>query len=211
MKEILLQIFAHYGYERIISKDGIIVLQHRQLSDYWIIKDYSDNLMDNQRNIRKLILSERIFDEKIDKNLSMLVLMEKTEISEEIHQLEIAIEDNQEYFKKYVIVYTPQDLNEFRNIIDLPQFSEFLMNSENFNCLKRESSETDKIGPFHLAYTLAHKLPFVMTNIKHKSSEGLVNHFSPKTPEQNYLYNWALNANLNSIEKEITKLARNMK
>lgn len=208
MKEILLQIFDHYGYEKITSHEERLVLQHRCHSDYWIIADYSENLMDDQPNIRDFILTQRPHDERIDKNLSMLVLMEKTEISEASNQLVISIEDNQDYFKKYVILYTPHDLNELREIIDFTKFAEFLMDSENFNSLKTESSSIEKIGTLHLAYTIAHKLPFVMTNVEHKSSEGLINHFSPKSKEQQKLYDWALKTKVDSIEKEIIKEAR---
>jgi hypothetical protein len=107
------------------------------------------------------------YDERMDKNLSMLVCMNSDEIkAKELSEVIFEIEEDPYFFKKYVLSYTNSQGEQLRELFsDEKCISNILLNkivndSEKFSEFKnaQDNSET---GLFEICSKIMIKLPFI--------------------------------------------------
>ena len=210
MKDILKRLFIDNGYNCHYSDEKIYVLKHRDYDDFWIIRNYSKNLQYEQYDNLSFV-TEQVFHEHktVEKNISMIITMKVSSITNKTNQTIIELEDDPFCFKKYVIHYADIDLQELEPMIDpvtiAPNtITDIIMDRMSFSDLKNEIVDfKQRVGKFHLLYMLAHKLPFLLMNVTRQSAESLTNHFTPSTQLQKDTYDWAINVKLDNIKTEL--------
>lgn len=151
------------------------VLKHKDNSihDFWIISyDFDINKQDNLfKSIHRTGIAEA---PTFNKNLSLLFVkkMDNIDIST-IDESIIDIENDPYYFKKYVLAYTQESSQQLFKLLSEDfsgiSLSDIMMMSESFKKLQEEKS----FGPYHLLYSLAHKIPFLTMNIKPKNYDDV--------------------------------------
>lgn len=147
------------------------VVKHNDnnIHDYWVISyDFDINKQDNIfKNIHKARIAD---DPSFNKNLSLLLVkkmdnIDLTTVDESI----IEIENDSYYFKKYVLAYTQDSSQQLFNLLSKDyrgiSLSAIMMMPKSFSKLKEENV----FGPYHLLYSLAHKVPFLAMDIKPKN------------------------------------------
>lgn len=81
----------------------------------------------------------------------------------------IEIENDPYYFKKYVLAYTQDSSQQLFNLLSKDysgiSLSDIMMMPKSFSKLQEENV----FGPYHLLYSLAHKVPFLAMDIKPKN------------------------------------------
>lgn len=81
----------------------------------------------------------------------------------------IEIENDPYYFKKYVLAYTQDSSEQLFNLLSTDysgiSLSDIMMMPKSFSKLQKENV----FGPYHLLYSLAHKVSFLTMDIKPKN------------------------------------------
>ena len=188
MNKFIIGLFKQFNYEEVGGADDISFIKHKDYADFWIIVNAVDAFkLEDQETIAEKAKTT-IFDQhkEAEKNTSLLVLLEVEQISESILDAIIEIENDPFYFKKYVLAYTPKSSKETIGKFSPENFSPILMQPESFKALKDEVEVSD---PYHLLYSIAHKLPFLMTDVKIQDTTLLSNQY---TPSEDLLdaFNW---------------------
>lgn len=200
MIELIRNLFAFYGYEE--SAEQSLFLKHKDYPDYWIILPTDKLDIIDQKNLFERIC--KVYpDKEVDKNTSLLILLQIDSFDQSMQDIIIEWENNRYFFKKYILSYTPQDLDELLEELENKNVSEIeslLMRPQTFKALKDETTDNKAIGKYHLLYALSHKLPFLMTNVVlNENSDQLVNHFIPQGKMLS-IYEWV--CNLENHEEE---------
>lgn len=94
-------------------------------------------------------------------------------------------ENNIYFYKKYVIQYTDDEWDSAHSMITqgYSGLGDLLMKTEVFEQVKQQNN-----SPYHLLYTIAHKLPFVMMHVERK--EYNPNPVININEELQSLFNW---------------------
>ncbi|MDE6408954.1 MAG: hypothetical protein K2K81_01730 [Muribaculaceae bacterium] len=206
MKEILKVLFEINEYNLYNGNENIPVFKHAIHDDFWIVSDYRENLLETQSEVLSYVteLNEFNSNKSVEKNISMIILMKVEALTDTLKQIIIDLEDDPFCFKKYVISYTDKDLQDALPLFDPKNIMRTLMDRYTFSLLKCEEEDSNqRVGAYHLLYSLAHKLPFLMMNVTPQKADGLVNHFIPKSESQKQIYEWAINVNPKKIENEL--------
>ena len=130
-------------------------------------------------------------------------MLKVRQISEDILDTIIEIENDPFYFKKYVLAYTTESSKETIEKFSPENFSPMLMQPKSFKALK---DEADSSGPYHLLYSIAHKLPFLMTDVQVHDTTLLSNQYTPSEELQD-TFIWMQSINLDA--EDFTKEVRN--
>lgn len=172
--DFLCNCFRAYGYELCWQSQEweYMVLKHREYNDFWILSSEFD--VNKQQPL--------VFDEYKEivcskypsalKNTSFLFVKKQDiiELNKQDKSI-IEIENNPYYFKKYVLAYTDLAFREFVNLFGTNDgelsLSRALMEKDNFEKLKAEKT----YGAYHMLYSIAHKLPFVVVDVMQKNFE----------------------------------------
>ena len=187
MNKFIIELFKQFDYEVIHKNDHISFIKHKDYADFWIMKDSVNEFnFEEQETIADKAKTTFAQHKEAEKNTSLLVLLEVKQISEGILDTIIEIENDPFYFKKYVLAYTPKSSKETIGKFSPENFSPILMQPESFKALKDEVEVSD---PYHLLYSIAHKLPFLMTDVKIQDTTLLSNQY---TPSEDLLdaFNW---------------------
>lgn len=201
MNEFIIKLFKQFDYEVIHKDDHISFIKHKDYADFWIIKDsVTEFRLEEQEIIADKAKATFGQHKEAEKNTSLLVLLEVEQISEDISDTIIEIENDPFYFKKYALAYTKRS-KETIETFSPESFSSILMLPEKFQALK---DETESSGPYHLLYSIAHKLPFIMTDVKKNDSTLLSNQYTPSEELQD-AFNWMQSIDLDAddFEKEV--------
>lgn len=187
MIKFIVKLFNQFNYKLIDGADDISFSKHINYNDFWIIVNAVDafNLEDQESIAEK---AQTIFSQykEAEKNTSLLVLLQVKQINEGILDAIVKIENDPFYFKKYVLAYTTKSSKEIIEKYSIENFSSILMQPQNFQDLK---NETEVIGPYHLLYSIAHKLPFLMTDVQVQDTVLLSNQYIPGEKMQD-AFNW---------------------
>ena len=178
MNKFIIELFKQFNYEEVGGADDISFIKHKDYADFWIIVNAVDAFkLEDQETIAEKAKTT-IFEQhkEAEKNTSLLVLLEVNQISEDILNTIIEIENDPFYFKKYVLAYTPKSSKETIGKFSPENFSPMLMQPQNFKALKDEVEVSD---PYHLLYSIAHKLPFLMTDVQVQDTSLLSNQYIP--------------------------------
>lgn len=179
--DFLKECFIAYGYNLCYDCSNLkfIVMKHDEYNDFWILTE-DFNINKRQKDIS--LEFERSVCSKIPvarKNVSLLYVkrQDAVNILKEDRDI-IEMENNPYHFKKYVLVYTDSSFNDLKvmygNIYKGMSFSKIVIQKNCFNELKRE----DSFGAFHLLYSIAHKLPFVVMDVSPKNFVAGIPSFS---------------------------------
>lgn len=188
MNKFITKLFDQFNYKLIDEADDISFIKHKDYADFWIIVNAVNAFkLEDQETIAGKAKAT-IFDQhkEAEKNTSLLVLLEVEQISEGILDTIIEIENDPFYFKKYVLAYTTKSSKETIEKFSPENFSSILMQPQNFQALKDEAEVSD---PYHLLYSIAHKLPFLMTDVKMQDASLLSNQYTPREDLQD-AFNW---------------------
>lgn len=201
MNKFIIELFKQFDYEVIHKNDHISFIKHKDYADFWIMKDSVNEFnFEEQETIADKAKTTFAQHKEAEKNTSLLVLLEVKQISEGILDTIIEIENDPFYFKKYVLAYTEYSKKTIEGFSH-ENFTSVLMQSESFKALKDES---DCSGPFHLLYSIAHKLPFIMTDVKMQDVTLLSNQYTPSEELQD-TFKWMQSIDLDTedLEKEV--------
>lgn len=186
MNKFIIGLFNEFHYMVLNEVENLSFVKNCDYSDFWIIVSVvgTFNLEDQETIAEK---AKTIFAQykEAEKNTSLLVLLQVDQISEGILDAIVQIENDPFYFKKYVLAYT-ESSKETIEQFSIENFSSILMQSKNFQALKDESEVSD---PYHLLYSIAHKLPFLMTDVQVQDTSLLSNQYIPSEEMQD-AFNW---------------------
>ena len=156
--DFLTSLFRDAGYDyQLIGEQP--VLKHCLYSDYWMIAE--SGCLGNQEEIYARLTQARVEAPDIAKNFSVLFLNRLDGESPLTMETCIKAENDEFYFKKYVLSFYNADLDGLFKMIEEykgQSFASILMHPEIFERLKAENGR----GPVTTAYGIAHKLPFLM-------------------------------------------------
>lgn len=203
LNDSILEEFTKAQYE-LVKSERHLILKHREYGDFWVIHECESFDIDIQNEIYDSCKSSLSSYNDADKNTSLLVLLQVKTVDENLKKHIIEIENDPFYFKKYVLVYTLKDWEELKPLLAGKELSDYLMQPSVFESLKKEDS-SNAIGKYHLLYSIAHKLPFVMINVEAKDSGDLTNSFVQQNEQDKELYRWLSDIDnpkdIESIEK----------
>ena len=200
MNKFIIGLFKQVNYEEVGGADDISFIKHKNYADFWIIVNAVDAFkLEDQETIAEKAKTT-IFNQhkEAEKNTSLLVLLEVEQISEGILDTIIEIENDPFYFKKYVLAYTTKSSKETIEKISPENFSSMLMQPKSFKALKDEAEVSD---PYHLLYSIAHKLPFLMTDVQVQDTSLFSNQYIP-SEEMLDAFNWMQSIDLDAEDFE---------
>ena len=187
MNKFITKLFDQFNYKLIDEAGDISFFKHINYKDFWIIVNAVDAFkLEDQETIAGKAKTT-IFDQykEAEKNTSLLVLLQVEQISEGILDAIVEIENDPFYFKKYILAYTKSSKEAIEQY-SIENFSSILMQPQNFQALKDEAEVSD---PYHLLYSIAHKLPFLMTDMQVQDISLLSNQYIP-SEEMLDAFNW---------------------
>lgn len=196
-----------YGKEDSDSPSRYSYFSHSEFKDFWIVKSCrsqvsAKDLVEAREKAKSILGNYKEFE----KNASLLILLCVDEVSDQLIDKVIKLEEDPFDFKKYVVVYTESDKEELLKIApDGELLSTLLMNIQTFEELKKEECQT-RIGPYHLLYSLAHKLPFLMMEVTPVGSQALRDYFIP-SDKNKPLYEWFKAVDENTLDAAIRREA----
>ena len=166
------------------TKDGII-WKYETGVDYWLILE---GLLNDDSQFALFDSLKSFFDEYPDaeKNMSVLCVVKGSETDEETI---IKIENDVNFFKKYVLKYTDDEFAEIRNLVLEKTISELVMDESIFRSFKD--------GHNSLLYNIAHKLPFIIMNVQSKDINE-VDSFASLSDDMCNLLNWVKEIDVSS-------------
>ena len=173
--DFLFTCFKTYGYEiHWRCQDlNFIVLKHSVYNDFWILTSEFD-INERQKQL-SAVYNDNVCSEYPSalKNTSLLYVKKQNTVDlDKEDKCIIEVEKNPYHFKKYVLAYTDAAFNNFIKLFDIRKnefsISKELMKKDNFEKLKEENS----FGPYHLLYSIAHKLPFAVIDVMLKKFDS---------------------------------------
>lgn len=186
MNKFITELFKQFNYEVIDEAGDISFFKHINYKDFWIIVNAVNAFkLEDQETIAgkaKTIFAQY---KEAEKNTSLLVLLQVEQTSEGILDDIVEIENDPFYFKKYVLAYTKSSKEAIEQY-SIKNFSSILMQPRNFQALKNEAEVSD---PYHLLYSIAHKLPFLMTDVQMQDTSLSSNQYIPRG-EMLDAFNW---------------------
>lgn len=152
---------------------NFIVLKHSVYNDFWILtSEFDINELQKQLSA---VYEDNVCSEYPSalKNTSLLYVKNQNTVNlDKEDNCIIEIENNPYHFKKYVLAYTDAAFNNFIKLFEIREnefsISKELMKKDNFEKLKEENS----FGPYHLLYSIAHKLPFAVIDVVQKKFDS---------------------------------------
>jgi len=148
-------------------------LYHRSADDqkkeFWVIplQDFVDILAEQAQLYRKCKALN--VQQELDKNISLLmpVRVEDEAYCKALKSEILRIEEDSYFFKKHVVVYSDQELADFReNQADI-QTNEYLIKVvAQQSCFEVYKANPKKLQWQSLVYRLASKIPFIQLKIK---------------------------------------------
>lgn len=205
MINILKRTFEDFEYEQLGNNgsNDLFLYKHKNKKDFWaILKVQNKITYDEVLKVKNTCQKYFGSDKSSQKNTSLLILLSINNITVESLNEVIGWEEDPYDFKKYVIIYTPSDELDLREL-NISNIQSYLMNPEVFKKLKEEDP-VNSVGCYHLLYSIAHKLPFVMMNVKPQEANNLLDCYKPSHKTET-IYKWSQTADLSNLEEEIKK------
>ena len=175
MKELLENIFLANGFSRPILKENAFFFEANDLkrSEYYLVdfiegdkvKGYLES--DAMENIFALFNDQKRERQDVEKNTSLIICVKVTNIQNEIGIIRndiLKIEEDDYWFKKYVIVYSDNSLPlPTPEINYIQHFSDLLINSDAFREYKTNIYQNES---YYLTIEMFLKIPFINVPIK---------------------------------------------
>ncbi|ALC84842.1 hypothetical protein AM499_02695 [Bacillus sp. FJAT-22090] len=191
MKEVIKKIFNDYNFEErelpLLSENFLFAVNLSEdcLNFYLVL--FIDNI---DKDFLEIQVSEYYsaikgletgYDERMDKNLSMLVCLRNDDVTlkEELVKKVFEIEEDPYYFKKYVLTYKEEQYQELLKYFQENNIKEsrtilnnIVNNIELFSLYKKEPNDYSN-SLFNLCSKLLIKLPFIVFERDEKQMENL--------------------------------------
>lgn len=152
---------------------NFIVLKHSVYNDFWILTSEFD-INERQKQL-SAVYNDNVCSEYPSalKNTSLLYVKKQNTVDlDKEDKCIIEVENNPYHFKKNVLAFTDAAFNNFIKLFEIRKnefsISKELMKKDNFEKLKEENS----FGPYHLLYSIAHKLPFAVIDVMLKKFDS---------------------------------------
>jgi|GEM_PF-4174324 len=182
MDKIILKVFELFDYKPIKSEVKIPfsseLYQSQKIEDYWLVYHGSpDVLLDEGVQSNLLKSSKRICaDDALDKNINLLCLWKCDNFTEENIKLAHLVEEDLYFFKKYILYYTHDEMEDLYSEIQTHGinsiFREFPLKPEIFEQYKIFSGYLNE-GWQALLYRMCIKLTFI--TLSQAENEQLAN------------------------------------
>jgi hypothetical protein len=164
MLDMLNQLFNGYGFNGNELQNGrLYVFNDENIETYWFLvaKDIK-SILDNQDSYFNEC-KEAINKKSFDRNCNMLAVVKIADDFDESLKNEILkIEENPYHFRKYVIYYKENELEELNKLMDGKDIFSFIKNgignSSMFEEFKHDQREFSGLGLF---YRILIKMPFI--------------------------------------------------
>lgn len=171
MIDLIMKEFATAEYDCI----GENIFASKNRKDFWMVRQkegmFSTDEIESiaEEETIKNLYGEYMYFEKC----TSVLLLEMVTSYNAVHVIET--ENDPYFFKKYVIQYRREDAENLRKRMDNDEYKdkrlgEILTTDSLFDELKNDGS-----GDLKLLYSIAHKLPFVMIDVKKKVYEQDLN------------------------------------
>ncbi|RYG28473.1 MAG: hypothetical protein EOO01_39695 [Chitinophagaceae bacterium] len=117
MRSLITELFEAYGFQGSQAEgfDFFMRPEDSQKREFWIVVENQDEILSRQSQIAKACRSLTGHVE-LEKNSSMLILQKVDGRSDQsaLKKSSLLTEENQYFFKKYVLLYSDSELAEFR-------------------------------------------------------------------------------------------------
>ena len=166
IKNFILDLFKEAKYKR-IEFEKIDIYKHSEHPDYWIITDRFS--VTKQQELFETLSKIHMQYNGMDKNTTLLLLNDLDSSSALNASQCIQVENDPFFFKKNVLSYKPETVTELLNIFKsqkISDFSKYLFMEATYNDLVKNTE-----GVAALAYSIAHKLPFIIMNVETQKYE----------------------------------------
>lgn len=175
MRSLITELFEAYGFHGAQAKgfDFFARTEDSQKREFWIVTEDPDDILSRQSQIAKECRRLTPHAE-LEKNSSMLVLQKVDEGSDlsVLKKMSLLIEENQYFFKKYVLLYSASELADFREQQGEDAARKFIYNTvlrqATFSAYKQDPN---KFCWQSFVYKLCNKLPFL--EVKVVANKGL--------------------------------------
>jgi len=185
--------------------DEKIDFYYKENQDFFIVEDFSKdelnnffkdkktnslvNLLDNLKNDD----SKNIFKD-IEKNTSLIILLKVQKLKEEFEELKnqiMKIEEDEYFFRKYIIVYDAKSEKIIKEIENIEKINDELNNIK----LEEFRKCNFKNSKWYLIMQLFIKLPFLKVKVKELKLDNLLENINTEIKNNNleYLNNFILN------------------
>lgn len=181
-----------YVVKNIVGENIVLCSDPRDAKNYFFAKynftGETDNMLEIEDNTTN---NMELFDGKRpNPSDSYLILFwQVPEINEGVLAKVVEIEENEFFYKKYVIYFTKEELDEFNNWIEEQSYVDIT------KILKAISDEKDKISSkFQFALRIFSKIPFYYFDFQQDELKGVEDLVSQRikglSSEVNELYNY---------------------
>lgn len=166
------------------------------------INDLNELIEHDFNNIYSYIKNSEYYNNYMDKNTSLIILLEFDNFNSMLNKCIFDIEENKYNFKKYVITYSKNQLKELQEIdkLDgsiLENINEVIYSIEDFTDFKLNPTE-DSL--YSLISKLYIKLPFLKLNSKEEQISSLKEEIELMLDGQNGKLNRILELNIDDIK-----------
>ncbi|WAJ71993.1 ABC-three component system middle component 1 [Catenovulum adriaticum] len=182
MNEIVSKIFELFDYKPVENEIKIrfesILYKSQKIEDYWLVYQGSpDSLLEEGIQSNLLKNSKRLCaDDALDKNINLLCLWECHNFTEENIKTAHLVEEDLYFFKKYILYYTHNEMNELYQQIKMlginSTFRELPLKPDFFESYKSLSDFFNE-GWQALLYRICIKLTFI--TLSQTENEQLTN------------------------------------
>ncbi|MNL14947.1 hypothetical protein D3C87_1359090 [compost metagenome] len=171
MKELIHELFEQNGF--VWQSVEQFTLYHRKDGDlkkeFWVVpsQEFGDILKEQSQIYKRC--KELNVQPELDKNISLIIPI-RVEDEEHCKQLKsetLRIEEDSYFFKKSVLMYSDQELADFRQNQGTRQTNDYLTKViAQQTCFEVYKANPRKLQWHSLIYRLANKIPFIQLKIK---------------------------------------------
>lgn len=189
MKNVLGKIFNEAGYDEYKNDTDTYFLRTDGIENY-IVSEYSkedfDNFFESKQtdNIIKVFEEWKLENEDVKNNTSMLICVEINELDENKYNYKnqiMIIEEDEYYFRKYVLIYTAKSIENLsveNNVCK--EIRRVISDDKRFKDYEKEAYKDDE---FFVAIELMIKLPFLKLDMKQQTFKSLDKKIESKLKE----------------------------
>lgn len=182
MLNIISSLFEIYNYEKIDLEQGFLFSypNNSEKKDFWIVieEDELSSVVSRQSDILN-DCKIKLESNDLEKNASLLILWNTTgelELLEMKKQI-MPIEENPYYFKKHILYYSPNELEEFMDKLNGNNINDFFSSNIANEGTFRDYKSNPLQGSWReLFYRIVIKLPFININIDSSSDIESLQH-----------------------------------
>lgn len=174
MKRLIKILLSETGFENIqpidnIDNDNSLFSENRSKNMFYIsnfynsINDFNEGFKEDQNRAFNFVCTKDNSNE-LKKNTSMIIFIKVENIKQmdEMQSKILELEEDVYFFKKYVLLYLDEELEEFKSAVENENISEFMKENINNEELFEEFKVEEKVSFYSLILKLYIKLPHLI-------------------------------------------------